>query len=171
MWDLGGGEHVELRRSGSTNQALSMVIRKTGSTTNQFYEILNPETTNIYFSSFSRHTIDTIYNPFSSLSASRVINLADYNLHQKNSMQLYLYFILVTGQELNIGYIDLHQRSTSVTQYFNFKKDDVYESVISVQYEYKLERLTFKIYKNNGYNIADYFYLELQRLGFGTIDL
>ena len=85
-------------------------------------------------------------------------------------MHLFLYVIFIIGQELYSGYIDLHERGTSVTQYFNFKKDG-FEAVISLQYESSLSRLTFKIYKNSGYTIGDYNYMELQRLGFSKLDL
>lgn len=169
-WDLGGGEHVELRRSGSNNVSLSYVVRKSGSTTNQFFGILDPDNNKFSFSDFSRRTIVTYYNPFSSLTASKVINLADYNLSHADSMQIFLYVIFTIGKEIYSGYIDLHERGTSVTQYFNFKKDN-FEAVISVQYESTLSRLTFKIYKNSGYSIGDYFYMELQRLGFSKLDL
>ena len=131
---------------------------------------MDPDNNKFPFSDFSRKTIITYYNPFSSFAASKVINLADYNLSHADSMHLFLYVIFIIGQELYSGYIDLHERGTSVTQYFNFKKDN-FEAVISAQYESTLSRLTFKIYKNSGYSIGDYFYMELQRLGFSKLDL
>ena len=70
-------------------------------------------------------------------------------------------FIQKIGNEIYVEILDMHQSSSSSSQFITCQKEQ-FRSIIKVQYDYTTSIFKFSIFENENYEISDYktFYLE-----------